>query len=389
VSKQLLQASVVLAVALGSGGCVDDVTVVTVPSAPTGLYYELEPSGDPARPRGIVLRWTPVGDADLDAYRVYSRAAQAASFGLRGETSSPSFHDDGQPQLEYYVTAVSVSGGESDPSNVVLVDERLRLPPPATLVSISLNGAIHLEWSDDAYRASRAGFSHYRVFSSSYDLDRNLCGASWSVEGTTVSSRFLAADLANGVSRCFGVSAVAIEGFESLWSPLRNDTPRPDGRNLIVFATTADASRSGFRFFLDANNDGRASLLELGLVGAGPGTGMDFSVQRSADGALLIVPQRAATTVRLYRSEPIADLTSIDVAPSGGYARGALEAVPRFGYVFQMDEGDGFYRYGALRVTAVGQDYVIFDWAFQTDRGNPELVGSRATPTRQRERAAR
>jgi len=30
-------------------------------------------------------------------------------------------------------------------------------------------------------------------------------------------------------------------------------------------------------------------------------------------------------------------------------------------------------RYGALRVTHVGRDYVIFDWSFQTDPGNPEL----------------
>jgi hypothetical protein len=30
--------------------------------------------------------------------------------------------------------------------------------------------------------------------------------------------------------------------------------------------------------------------------------------------------------------------------------------------------------YGAIRVTAVGPNYIIFDWSYQTDPGNPELV---------------
>ena len=52
--------------------------------------------------------------------------------------------------------------------------------------------------------------------------------------------------------------------------------------------------------------------------------------------------------------------------------------MPGFGYVFEMDGGDGFKRYGALRVTHVGQDFLIVDWAFQTDPGNPELLVSDA-----------
>lgn len=363
-----------LAPAALAGACDYDSVAVHVPPAPTGLVYELEPSGDPLRPRGVVLRWEPVEDPNLDNYRVYSRASQTQDFGLRGTTTSPSFHDSGLPHLEYYVTAVSFEGGESGPSDVVLVDERLRLPAPTALTSISLDGAIHLGWSDNAFAADPAGFSHYRVYSTTYDLDANLCGALWSLEGTSVASRFLAANLSNGVPRCFGVSAVSVEGFESLWSPLRFDTPRPDGRNVILFAFSADQNRSGFRFFLDGNNDGRASRLELGLVGSGGSSAMDFWVRKDAAGTLFMVPRRPAVSMQLYGSGPIEDLTSIDVAPSGGYSRLEHQAVPLHGFVFQMNEGDGLFRYGALRVTAVGQDYIIFDWAYQTDPGNPELV---------------
>ena len=355
--------------------CQDYVTGTSaVPPAPTGLYYRLEPSGDPDRPLGVVLRWDAVNDPALAVYNVYSRASTGAEWGLRGSTTSPSFHDDGVPHLEYFVTAANANGDESDGSASVLIDERLRLPAPDSLWSVSLNGAVHLAWRDNAFQADPQGFSAYRVYSAPYDLDLNQCVNSWSLEGTTVASTFLAGNLSNGRPRCFGISAVTIEGFESLWSALRYDTPRPDGQEVVVYTAAADPLKSGFRFFLDANNDGQAGPLELGLVSSA-GTGqMDFTVQPDVNGNLQLVPLRANTSVQRYGSAPIRDLTAIDIAPNGGYARTALLAQLRCGYVFQMNEGDGFYRYGAIRVVATGPNYVIFDWSYQTDRGNPELI---------------
>ncbi|MEK6610331.1 MAG: hypothetical protein AABZ35_05375 [Gemmatimonadota bacterium] len=372
--RALVQISLVISAAAFAAGCYDDLVSVCVPASPTGLAYELEPSGDPLRPRGVILRWTPTTDDNVESYNVYSRAGQSESFGLRGTTSSPSFHDDGLPHLEYYVTAVSVDGGESDPSGAVLVDERLRLPAPASVTSISLNAAIHVQWSDNAFTTDPNGFSHYPIYGAIYDLDRNLCDANWTLEGTTVSASFLSANLTNGRPRCFGISAVTIEGFESLWSPLRNDTPRPDGRNVVVFRDTTGSTQSGFRFFLDANGDGLAGPLELGVVGPGSSATMDFYVSRNANGTLFLVPQRTGTQITVYGNAPIADLTSIDLAPAVGYTRNAVQASPLYGYVFQMTAGDPFARYGAIRVTAVGTDYVIFDWSYQTDPGNPELA---------------
>jgi len=356
--------------------CHDEIAGVRILPAPDGLTYQLEPSGDPATPSGILLRWNAVDDPALESYRVYSRASSTSSFGLRGSTTSTTFHDNGYPHLEYYVVAVSVDGGESGASNSIVVDERLQLARPAWLTSISLNGAIHLEWSDNAYQAEPNGFNFYRVYSTAYDLDSNLCATQWSLEGTTVSSSFLVGNLSNGRPLCFAVSAIAIEGYESLWSPLRNDTPRPDGLNVLLKAVDADITKAGFRFFLDANNDHQAGPLELGLVGSGGSAANDFRVFRNASGVFL-EPVRTGTTVQVYGTLPVTALTSIDVAPVSGYSRSAVQAVPGYGYVFQMTESDGFYRYGAIRVAAVGPDYVIVDWAYQTDPGNPELVGRR------------
>ncbi len=342
-------------------------------SVPTSLGYELEPSGDPNQPLGILLFWDDVPDANLATYRVYSRASTGQSYGLRGETTSNTFHDNGVPHLQYLVTAVDVNGYESANSNVVTVDERLQLVSPAWLSSISLNGAIHLDWDDASYNGAPTRFKWYRIYSASYDLDNGLCGTDWLLEGTTVSPEFLASAMANGVPRCFGVSGVSREGYESIWSPLREDTPRPDARNTLVFAYDENRPESGFRFWNDANSDGRGQAVELGQVEDGDRTDIDFWVYRNpSDSTLWLVPEFSGTQMRLYSTTPLDDLTSIDFAPESGYSRNMIQAVPGYGYVFEIVEGSTL-RYGALRVTQVGRDYVIFDWSFQTDQGNPEL----------------
>jgi len=340
------------------------------PSTPANLSYELEPSGDPTRPMGILLLWDDVTDANLASYRVYSRASTSGSFDLRGETTSNTFHDNGVPFLQYLVTAVDDNGVESGNSNMITVDERLQLVAPAWLSSISLNGAIHLEWDDTSYIAAPTRFKWYRIYSTDYNLDTGLCGTNWLLEGTTVAPEFLASALTNGVPRCFGVSAISREGYESLWSPLRQDTPRPDARNTLVFALQVDATQAGFRFWDDVNGDGQGQASELGLVQSGNATNVDFRITRGAADTMWIEPVFSGTRIRTYGQ--VADLTGIDFAPATGYTRNAIQAVPTYGYVFEIVEG-ATVRYGALRVTHVGRDYVIFDWSFQTDPGNPEL----------------
>jgi hypothetical protein len=341
---------------------------------PSNLTYEVEPSGTPGAPSGVLLAWDNSNDPSLAVWHVYSRGATSDAYRLRGSTTSNTFHDNGVPHLQYYVTAEDIDGNETAPSNVVTVDERLALQQPSTLTSTSLNGAIALTWSDNAYLSDPAGFKIYRVYSASYDLDRDLCGTTWSLEGTTVAPEFVAGVLTNGVPRCFGVSALSVEGFESLWSPIRSDTPRPDARNIVLYARQAQDAGSGFRFWRDLNGDGVADPSEIGLVLAGSSALNDFTVERDAGGSLFLTPLRGGTGVAVYGNAPVTDLTSIDYAPDITYGRAGLEALPGWGYVFETDGGDGFARYGAVRVTHVGQTFLILDWSFQTDHGNPELL---------------
>lgn len=350
--------------------------------APNNLVYTVEPSGTPGAPTGVLLQWEDDGDPDLANWHVYSRGATSESYRLRATTTSNSFHDEGLPHLQYYVTAEDLDGFESGPSNVVTVDERLALERPATLGSTTLDGAIALTWADNAYLNNPTRFRTYRVYSASYDLDQNLCGTAWSLEGSTIAPEFVAGALTNGVSRCFAISAVSLEGWESLWSPLRNDTPRPDARNVVVFARQAQDVGSGFRFWRDLDTDGVADGNEVGLVLNGSSALNDFSVERDNTGALFLTPVRSGTGVELYGNAPVNDLTDIDYAANVPYGTAGIQALPGWGYVFETDGGDGFNRYGAVRVTHVGQNFLILDWAFQTDFGNPELLRAQALASR-------
>ncbi|PYO44151.1 MAG: hypothetical protein DMD33_04705 [Gemmatimonadetes bacterium] len=250
----------------------------------------------------------------------------------------------------------------------------LPLEAPASISSISLDSAIFLDWADNAFLNDPTRFSNYRIYSTSYDLDHGVCGTTWAVEGTTVSHVFLAAELANGVPRCFATSAISTDGLESEWSPLWQDTPRPDARNVLVWAVGVNTPQSGFRFWSDLNGNGYGDPGELGLVQDGTRTDIDFSIYlQPSDSSLWIAPKFAGDSMQLYSTSPVADLTSIDFAPATGYTRDTIEAVPGYGYVFQRLEG-GQYHYAALRVTAVSRQYVIFDWSVQTDPGNPELL---------------
>lgn len=284
------------------------------------------------------------------------------------------------PVLLFLVAACS-SDDRTGPGNAPEV--------PASLSSTTLDGAIALVWTDNAFISDPANFQNYRIYSTSYTIETDQCGSSWRLEGTTVAPEFLVGALTNGISRCFSVSAVSIDGAESNRSGSRADTPRPDSRNELLFARQAQDAGSGFRFWDDLNGDLQVQDNELGLVRQGSAADIDFSVERDGTGTLFLSPVRSGTGVELYSEVPVEDLTSIDRAPCLTapppndclpFLTSPIEASPGFGYVFEMDGGDGLLRFAAVRVTHVGQTFLIMDWAFQTDPGNSELLVARKTP---------
>src|SRR5262249_23638770 len=158
--------------------------------------------------------------------------------------TSPSFYDLGAPELQYYVLARDDQGNSLGQTDIVTVNDANRLPAPQGLTSISLDGAIQLTWSNNAVSANPSLFDYYRVYSAVYDASHNSC-SQWALEGSTVSDGFLSANLTNGVTLCFAVSAVSKDGHESARSAVRQDTPRFAAHNVLVYSHDVRADSSG------------------------------------------------------------------------------------------------------------------------------------------------
>jgi hypothetical protein len=362
---RLVRSSVLSMVLLGLAACDGNLFGPTTdPDAPTNLTYQLIPSGDPNTPLGVLLVWDAPRSGRAVSYDVFGRTG-GGQFARRATTTSTTFHDAGIPEDQYYVVAFDQAGNELGSSDRISVDLRNRLPAPTGLRSISLNRGIQLTWNSNAHDASPSTFDQYRVYSTLYDATRGVCTATWELEGTTVSDGFFAGSLPNGVTRCFAVSAVTRTGLESVWSDARFDTPRFDARNVRLYATAARTDSAGFLFVDEITH-------LVGAVGAASRGDLDLKVERHTDGTLWLTPGRASVTSTLFAATPVADLTSVDRAPTTGFANASLQAVPGLAYVFRVDKSDGVH-FGAVRVVFVTTDYVIFDWSYQSGVGNPEL----------------
>ena len=351
---------------VGLAACnIDGGTGPVDPTAPRNLSFQLTPSGDPNVPLGILLSWDPPSNGRAVVFDVYGRSS-GTGWIRRATTTSSTFHDAGVPQSQYYVVAFDDQGQEMGQSETIVVDLSVRLPAPLGLTSTTLSHAIHLQWNDNAVHSTVAAFDHYRVYSSAYSSAKGVCDAPWYFEGSTVSDAFLVGNLANGQTRCFTVSAISTDGHESVWSSARLDTPRSDARSAVVYVTETKPDSAAFLF-----NDETPKI--LGVVAPVTRADADFTLSRHADGTVWLTPARVGSTVRLYQATTITDLSVIDRAPVAGYAATPVEVTPGLGYVFQVQETDGFH-FGAIRVQFVTKDFVVFDWSYQDGVGNAELA---------------
>ena len=293
------------------------------PDAPTDLSYQLIPSGDPSLPLGVVLQWSPPRSGVAFTYDVYGRSSARDNFARRATTTSPSFHDAGVPQLEYYVQAIDEDGQERGRSAIVTIDERNRLPAPQSLASVTLNRGVQLAWDPNAYNAAPQTFDFYRVYSTSWDAVHGCNAAEWALEGSTVSEAFIARNLPNGETRCFAVSAISRDGHESVWSNVREDTPRYDARSVALDASDVRRATSGFVF---ANASGA-----FGIVVSDTSPTADIVLERR-DGALWLRAARTDVRIVQYAAAPVSELTTIDRAPLAGYGD-AVRILAGFGGV--------------------------------------------------------
>ena len=259
--------------------------------------------------------------------------------------------------------ALDADERELGSTDIVEVDERNRLPAPQGLTSVTLNGGVELQWAQNALDADPELFDFYRVYSTSRG-SQGCDDSEWALEGTTVSDGFVSRNLPNGVTRCFAISAISIDGHESLWSGIREDTPRFDARSIVLDASDIRRATSGFVFMPSLNG-------AFGSVVSDTAPGVDVVLERRTDG-LWFRAGRAGAGVTQYGTSAVSELTSIDRAPATGYVD-AVRVQAGYGYVFRMQYSDGV-RYAAIRAVHVSADYVLFDFAFQSRSGSGELL---------------
>ena len=360
----------VTVLALALGACDDDV-----------VFFD----GDPDGPRnvdasyfnrGVDLTWDLSPGWNGEPFRVYGKRVSDRDFFLIAEVTSCqagvcSYRDTNVVagvSYEYFVAAVDPdSGVETSSEFIIEVFVPEPIPPaiPGSVFAVALDNAAFITWSDTP--AEEDDFSAYRVYLAAADGDFLL--------GETDSPGFVDLLAINGTTFSYFVTSVDDQGHESGGSFEADATPRPDYTGELIYAFQDDAANSGFRF--------QESEADQAVTS---GTDIDRHFRLEVDGQGLwlvpapgtqIFPTGQFTTALKCGVAADADCTSWELAPTSGYTSQDVPVDAEFTYMFRVAEG-GLDRYGAIRVSLVGADQdgdelMVFDWAFQTQPGNPNL----------------
>jgi hypothetical protein len=362
--------TICLALAVTLSACRNDVVVAgDLPAAPRALevtYYG-----------GVVtVRWELAPQWDGEAFRIYSKRSTDSSWFFIAEVTSCidglcSYEDRNvvaSQTYEYYVAAVNSEGESATTAVSVFVPAFVPPPVPDAPYVIALDGANYLTWGT----ASRGAgdFSYYTVY-----LDD---GGSTFLLGETDSEGFLDLLAENGTTYSYFVTAVDSDGHESAGSALASGTPRPDYHGEWIYAYEDQPTLSGFYFQAD---EGTSPIV------TGTGSAWDFRIESDGTqwwlrtGSNAAVYNNGGFVTSALKCGPAADFdcTDVSVAPPTNYTTSLVEMLPQTTYVVRVNDTDGFH-YGAIRVEFLGFDssdaIMIFDWSFQLQPGNPNLVSS-------------
>jgi hypothetical protein len=264
--------------------------------------------------------------------------------------------------LPVLITGTILSGCET--TKTVYVTPADTTPPsvPRGVYSVTGDHVVSIFWyggTDEdlaGYRVWRADRpdADYTVITR-IDVDPRDPGdppVDWQYDDTHVS---------NGHTYYFAVTAFDFDDNESdLSYEDVFDTPRPAGENVLL-----DANRPSIAAF---------SLEDEIPVPRGDDRG---------DVALVYDPELDVLYIEAIHDDTyIQDfgftesLDNVDWAPESGYsALHRAEVIPGHAYVVEVfrDAVSPLPNFGKLRVTSMGSTWARIDWAYQIDRGNPEL----------------
>ena len=246
---------------------------------------------------------------------------------------------------------------------------RDQTPPaaPRGLYSTTGDGSATLRW----LRNTEGDVQGYRIYSSPCDGGSSC---PYDRVGATMGTSFVIGGLVNGVTRYFAIAAVDNAGNESaLTYEIIFDTPRPAGVGAALgnYLNSASGAAWDFSAGIARSSNDDLSDIYFGYNGA------VYQIFAKDVGAAYTDLQDAG-----YGTS----LDAVDFAPSTGWSpSGTAELIEGHCYVVWTRDN----HYAKFRVTSLSPSQVVFDWAYQTAAGNPELAARRAfdedrTPRQQR-----
>lgn len=222
-------------------------------------------------------------------------------------------------------------------------------PPavPRGVYSITGDEEVILSW----YPNAESDFAGYRVYRS------NSENGTYFHIATTGSVQFFDRDVNNGRTYFYAVTAYDRSDNESELSyDLVFDTPRPEGFGVRLFDFNLSPSVAGYDFAAYRPQHYQST-----------GTDIYFEYH-AASGGLFINVANLQTDIQDFGYTDSFD--DVGYAPADGWSPlGYVECIAGHTYVIWTDDD----HYAKLRVVAVNASFVEFDWAYQTDVGNPEL----------------
>ncbi|MDH4222311.1 MAG: hypothetical protein OEV55_02100 [candidate division Zixibacteria bacterium] len=243
----------------------------------------------------------------------------------------------------------------------VYVVEKDKTPPcsPKGVYSVTGDGAVYLYWEG----SDEPDLSKYGIYWAPEtdgiipEPDGDFTFMTW-----VNSTSYIDTDVTNGNTYYYVITAVDYSGNESEPSEILYDTPRPEGYNDTLFNLSVNPNHAGL--YLHE---------ELGPVVIAWNHSLCDIFLDKVSGIFYL-----NTTVKDNIPNDIQDfgytdnLDEINVAPTtdiGWSELGYVEVILNHTYVIWTWDN----HYAKLRVTAIENDYIKFEWAYQIDAGNPEL----------------
>jgi hypothetical protein len=249
-------------------------------------------------------------------------------------------------------------GGGSNPSGPIY--DTTPPSPPSGLHSVTGDGFVSLTWDSNREPDLEA----YNIYYSFDDVNFYLTA-------TTADTNYIDMDVRNGGTYYYAVSAFDTLGNESALSKESVfDTPRPTGYDVQLTSNSTDPSTSAFSFQL-------ATTIMSGVT-ASSDPKADFYFQYDSDSGQrwLYGGNTQSRNTRIIDMGTTSGFSDVDYAPDssdpGWVLNGPVSLVLNHTYVLQTEDGN----YAQVRVTNLIDVYMVFDWAYQLDPYNRELIPS-------------